>query len=95
MGYQQYGIDPILVERVKFKLKDPELKERIKMLFMGVTKEELQDRAKVMRLLGAAADILGEKLAGNQANQMADFVMSMKIDPSNTFHLIKLWTMLR
>ncbi|MBD0379361.1 stage VI sporulation protein F [Paenibacillus sedimenti] len=91
MSYQQYGIDPALVERVKFKLKNPETKERIKMLLQGVTKADLQNRSKVTRLLGLAAGIFGEKLAGNQANQIVDFVIAQKIDPSNAFHLLKLW----
>ncbi|MEW9697804.1 stage VI sporulation protein F [Paenibacillus sp. SI8] len=95
MSYQQYGIDPALVERVKFKLKNPEIKERIKMLLQGVTKADLQNRAKVNRLLGAAAGIFGEKLVGNQASQIVDFIIAQKIDPASTLHLIKLWAMFR
>lgn len=95
MSYQQYGIDPALIERVKFKLRNPEIKERIKMLLQGVTKADLQNRTKVMRLIGLAAGILGENLTGSQANQILEFILTQKIDPSNTFHLIKLWSMFR
>ncbi|MFD0697148.1 stage VI sporulation protein F [Paenibacillus sp. GCM10027628] len=95
MSYQQYGIDPALVERVKFKLNNPEIKERIQMLLQGITKADLQNRTQVMRLLGLAAGIFGEKLVGNQANQIVDFIIAQKIDPSNMFHLIKLWAMFR
>ncbi|MBP1961215.1 stage VI sporulation protein F [Paenibacillus aceris] len=95
MSYQQYGIDPALIERVKFKLRNPEIKERIKMLLQGVTKADLQNRTKVTRLIGLATGILGEKLTGSQANQMLEFILAQKIDPSNTFHLIKLWSMFR
>ncbi|MGG1514710.1 stage VI sporulation protein F [Paenibacillus oryzisoli] len=95
MSYQQYGIDPALVERVKFKLKNPEIKERIKMLLQGVTKADLQNATKVTRLVGLAAGILGEKLSGMQTNQIVTFILAQKIDPANTFHLIKLWSMFR
>ncbi|NOV03244.1 stage VI sporulation protein F [Paenibacillus planticolens] len=95
MSYQQYGIEPALIERVKFKLKNPEVKERITMLLQGVTKADLQNRTKVTRLIGLAAGILGEKLTGSQANQVLEFVLSQKIDPSNAFHLIRLWAMFR
>ncbi|WNR46589.1 stage VI sporulation protein F [Paenibacillus roseipurpureus] len=95
MSYQQYGIDPALVERVKFKMKNPEVKERIKMLLQGVTKADLQNVAKVTRLVGLAAGILGEALSGSQTNQIVTFILAQKIDPNNTFHLIKLWTMFR
>ncbi|GGA08499.1 hypothetical protein GCM10008018_62660 [Paenibacillus marchantiophytorum] len=95
MSYQQYGIDPALVERVKFKMKNPEIKERIKMLLQGVTKADLQNHAKVTRLIGLAANILGEKLNGNQTTQVLEFIIAQKIDPSNTFHLIRLWAMFR
>lgn len=93
--YQYYGIDPALVERVKFKMKNPQVKERIKMLLQDVTKADLQNRAKVTRLIGLAAGIFGEKLTGSQTNQILEFILSQKIDPSNAFHLIKLWSMFR
>ncbi|KRF32003.1 stage VI sporulation protein F [Paenibacillus sp. Soil787] len=95
MSYQHYGIDPALVERVKFKMKNPEIKERMKMLLQGVTKADLQNHTKVTRLIGLAAGILGEKLTGSQTNQILEFILAQKIDPNNAFHLIKLWSMFR
>ena len=95
MGYQAYGIDRALVERVKRKLKHPPTKERIKQLLEGVTREDLQNRAKVGRLLDRAAAILGEPLSGPLREQIISFVLAQKIDPNNTFHLIKLWNMFR
>ncbi|MNI65679.1 hypothetical protein D3C73_1211950 [compost metagenome] len=94
-GYQAYGIDPVLVERVKLKLKNPEIRERVKMIMHGVTKYDLQDRIKVNRLLGLGAKALGEKLGDAQASHIVDFVLAQKIDPKNTFHLIKLWSTFR
>jgi hypothetical protein len=83
------------VERVKFKMNNPEVMERINMLLQGVTEADLQNRAKVTYLLGVAAGIFGEKLAGNQASQIVNFIIAQKIDPANTFHLIKLLVMFR
>ncbi|MEC0229270.1 stage VI sporulation protein F [Paenibacillus alba] len=95
MGYRQYGIDPALVERVKFKLKNPEIKERIKMLLEGVTKADLQNHTEVARLTQLATTIFGEELNGNQTAQILEFIVAQKIDPSKTFHLIRLWAMFR
>lgn len=95
MSIQKLGIDPMLVERVKLKLKNPDIRERVKMIMHGVTKKDLQDRAKVTRLLGLGAKAVGEKLSDAQANHIIDFVLSQKIDPANTFHLIKLWSKFR
>ncbi|MDU0201451.1 stage VI sporulation protein F [Paenibacillus sp. MAH-36] len=95
MSYQLYGIDPALIERVKFKLRNPAIKERLIMLLQSVTKADLQNRMKVTKLIGIASGILGENLTNFQANQILEFILSQKIDPSNTFHLIKLWSMFR
>ncbi|PIH57374.1 stage VI sporulation protein F [Paenibacillus sp. LK1] len=95
MGYQQYGISPQLVERIKTKMKNPAVKERIKKLIDGVTKSDLQDKAKVRRLVKSSALILNENFSTTQEEQFVAFVLAQKIDPNNTFHLIKLWGMFR
>ncbi|XEC96989.1 stage VI sporulation protein F [Paenibacillus tarimensis] len=95
MSYQKYGIQPELVERVKKKMKYPATKEKIKQLLSGVTKYDLQDRTKVRRLVRTAARILQESLTETQEDRIVAFVLAQKIDPSNTFHLIKLWGMFR
>ncbi|CAH1208365.1 MULTISPECIES: stage VI sporulation protein F [unclassified Paenibacillus] len=95
MGYQQYGISPQLVERVKLKMKNPAIKERVKKLIEGVTKTDLQDRAKVRRLIKSSALIMNEHFSPAQEEQFVNFVIAQKIDPNNTFHLIKLWGMFR
>ncbi|WP_091227927.1 MULTISPECIES: stage VI sporulation protein F [Fontibacillus] len=93
--YHQYGISPQLVERVKLKMKNPAVKERIKKLVDGLTKSDLQDRSKVRRLVKSSASILNENLSGAQEEQLVQFVIAQKIDPRNTLHLIKLWSMFR
>lgn len=95
VSYQNYGIRPQFVERVKLKMKNPNVKERIRKLLGQVTKHDLQDRAKVRRLVKAAAVILQEKLTDTQEDQIIAFVLAQKIDPNNTFHLLKLWGMFR
>ncbi|MFC5453099.1 stage VI sporulation protein F [Paenibacillus aestuarii] len=95
MSYRQYGIEPALVERVKFKLKNPEVKDRMTVLLQGVTKTDLQDRMKVAALVQAAASAIGENVMASQANQIVEFVLAQKINPSSTLHLIRLWAMFR
>ncbi|MFF2484108.1 stage VI sporulation protein F [Paenibacillus sp. NPDC058071] len=95
MSYQKYGIKPQLVERVKFKLQNPVMKDRIRFLLGNVTKYDLQDRVKVRKLVKSAAVILQEQLTETQEEQIIAFVLGQKIDPNNTFHLLKLWGMFR
>ncbi|SFD62640.1 Stage VI sporulation protein F [Paenibacillus catalpae] len=95
MSYQKYGIRPQLVERVKFKLKNPAVKDRMRLLLGNVTKYDLQDRVKVRKLVKSAGSILQEPLTDIQEEQIIDFILGQKIDPNNTFHLLKLWGMFR
>ncbi|WP_042160155.1 stage VI sporulation protein F [Paenibacillus gorillae] len=95
MSYQKYGIRPQLVERVKFKMKNPVVKDRIRLLLGNVTKYDLQDRVKVKKLVKSATVILQEQLTETQEEQIIAFVLGQKIDPNNTFHLLKLWGMFR
>ncbi|MDO7905235.1 stage VI sporulation protein F [Paenibacillus sp. JX-17] len=95
MSYQKYGISPELVERIKAKMKNPAAKERVKKLLEGVTKADLQNTGKVQRLVKSACTILNERLSPAQEQQIVTFVISQRIDPNNTFHLLKLWGMFR
>lgn len=95
MSYQKFGISPQLVQRVKLKIKNPVIKERLRMLFSNVTKSDLQNRLKVQRLTRSAAGIVQEKLTDVQEEQIINFVLAQKIDPNNTLHLLKLWSMFR
>ncbi|KKO52303.1 stage VI sporulation protein F [Paenibacillus sp. DMB20] len=95
MSYQQYGISPQLVERIKLKMKNPAIKERIKGLVQGLSRQDLQNSAKVHHLVRTSAGILNEKLSPAQEQQIVQFVIAQRIDPNNTFHLIRLWGMFR
>ncbi|WP_123039976.1 stage VI sporulation protein F [Cohnella candidum] len=94
-SWQNFGIQPQLVERVKLKLKNPVIRDRIKGLLEGVTKYDLQDRVKVRQLVRNASRILNEPLTDVQEEQIVAFILAQKIDPQNTLHLIKLWAMFR
>lgn len=95
VNYYQFGISPQLVERIKFKMKNPTVKDRVKNLVEGLTKVDLQDRTKVRRLVRAASSLLNERLTGAQEEQIVQFVLAQKIDPKNKLHLLKLWGMFR
>lgn len=95
MGYQQYGISPQLVERIKTKMKNPTAKERIKTMINGVSKQQLQDTTVVRKLVRSSSSVLNEKLSTAQEEQIVKFIIAQKIDPKNTFHLIRLWGMFR
>ncbi|ALS21569.1 MULTISPECIES: stage VI sporulation protein F [Paenibacillus] len=95
MSYTKFGFDPAQVERIKLKMKNPETKERVKMILKGVNKYDLQDRVKVRRFVATLTKVLGEKVTEQQTEHLVNFVISQKIDPNNTFHLIKLWSMFR
>jgi len=95
VSYQSYGIEREFVERVKKKLKDSELKDRIKAIVEDVSKEDLQDRTKVARIVSQVTKALEEKLSERQTEQIVSFVLAQRIDPGNTFHLIRLWHMFR
>lgn len=95
MSYTNYGIRPEFVERVKGKMKNKAVKDRIKLVMNGINKFDLQDRNKVRRLVRTSAHILQEPLTESQEEQLISFVISQRIDPNNTIHLLKLWAMFR
>jgi tRNA U54 and U55 pseudouridine synthase Pus10 len=95
MSYHKYGISHELVYRIKVKMKNPVVKERVKMALSGVTKHDLQDRTRIRKLIHQTAKILDEKLTEQQYSNVIRLIMDQKIDPNNTFHLIKLWGMFR
>lgn len=94
-AYEKYGIKVELVERVKAKMKNPATAERVRAAIGKVTKSDLQNRATVVRLIGAAAKALGEKLSDKEKETLVKFVLERKIDPDNPLHLMKLWNMFR
>ncbi len=78
VSYTKYGFDPAQVERIKQKMKNPETKERVKMILQGVTKADLQDRVKVRRFVGMLTKALGEKVTDLQMENLVNFIISQK-----------------
>jgi len=95
VAYQKYGISQEFVHRIKLKMKNPVIKDRVKMVLDDVTKQDLQDRTRVSKLASQTAKVLDEKLSEQQMSNIIQFILDQKIDPKNTFHLIKLWGMFR
>jgi hypothetical protein len=91
--YEQYGISRDLVERLKLKIKEPSIKEQVKWMLNNVTKADLQDRTKVRKLISRTAKLTGETIRNREADRIADFIITQKIDPQNMFHLFRLWSM--
>jgi hypothetical protein len=95
LRYIEYGIDPYLVYVVKERLKDPVLREHVKMMLQGVTKEHLQHPATIRQLIDALSAVIGVAVSEQQAENITRFIIDQQIDPNNMFHLIKLWNMFR
>ena len=93
MDYRSYGISAEFVERMKRKAKQPAVKERLKAAVADLTKADLQNPAKIRQLIRKFAKELGEPVSSQEAERIVKFVIDQKIDPHNTFHLIRLWSM--
>jgi hypothetical protein len=89
MNFQQYGISPQTVERIKKKLQDPEARKQVQHIFRQATKADLQNRAKVKSMFGSIAAALGVKIAPREMENIVSFVIAQKIDPRNLLHLLK------
>ena len=94
-AYESYGIDRDMVERIKRKMKNPAAKERVKTVLLNVSKEDLQNRSKVKKLILLSAKALGESLTERQTENLTRFVLAQNIDPNNMWHLMRLWNMFR
>lgn len=95
LNYVAYGISPELVQTVKQRLKDPVLREQVKNMLQGVTKQHLQDPAVVRQLIVSVSSVLGIVIGEQQTANITQFVIDQEIDPNNMFHLLKLWGMFR
>ena len=93
MNFQQYGISPLTVERIKKKLKDPEARKQVQHIFTQATKADLQNRAKMKSMFGKLAASLGVKIAPREMENIVNFVIAQKIDPRNMLHLFKVMNM--
>lgn len=95
MSYERYGIPRSLVEQVKTKMKNKLVKEKVSAALDGISKRDLQDPKRVRELLSKMEKITGVRPSETQRKAIVSFVLDQKIDPNNTFHLIRLWGMFR
>jgi len=91
--WRKHGISPARMARVREKMKHPAVKERLKALTAGLTKQDLQDRATVRSLVRTVSRILKEPLTPDEENLLVDYVLAQRIDPRNKLHLLRLWAM--
>ena len=75
--------------------RDPVLREQVKNMLQGVTKQHLQDPAVVRQLIASVSSVLGIVIGEQQTANITQFVIDQEIDPNNLFHLLKLWGMFR
>ena len=95
MSYQAYGISKELVKKIKGKMKDPHVKERVKLILKDVTKADLQNRSKIRALIRKLVRLLGVTVSVKETENIIAFVIDQNIDPHNTLHLLRLWGMFR
>jgi len=95
LSYEKYGISRSLVERIKAKMKNKHTKEKVSAALDGITKRDLQNPKKIRALMSKVERILGVQLTETERRAIVLFILDQKIDPKNTFHLIKLWGMFR
>ncbi|HEY8528993.1 MAG TPA: stage VI sporulation protein F [Paenibacillaceae bacterium] len=93
--WRKYGISPARMARVREKMKHPAVKERLKAMTAGLTKQDLQDRARVRSLVRSVSRILKEPLTPDEEDLLVDYVLAQRIDPRNKLHLLRLWAMFR
>ena len=93
--WRKHGISPARMERVREKVKHPAVRERLKTMTAGLTKQDLQDRARVRSLVRSVSRILKEPLTAEEENLLVDYVLAQRIDPRNKLHLLRLWAMFR
>jgi hypothetical protein len=95
MKLEQYGIEHQWIVAVKARLKEPKALDRVKRIIEGVTKEELQSRSYLMQKLKQIVPVVGISMTKKQAEGVIQFIIDQKIDPNQTWHLIKLWNLFR
>lgn len=91
MTLKAFGIDQRLINQIKEKLKDPVKLDKAKKILNGVTREDLQNRTVLSRLLKQLSKELAIPLTARQGEGMIQYVIQQQIDPNNSWHLIKLW----
>lgn len=92
---EAYGLEAEWISKVKQKLGQPEVMEKVTPVIQGLTQQDLQSRPVIVKKLKQLIPIVGIKLNRRQAEGLIRFIIDQKIDPNNTWHLIKLWNVFK
>jgi hypothetical protein len=92
---KQYGLNKQWIREVKSRCEDQIIMDQVKKLVDGVTKEDLQSEQFLTRKIKQIAPVIGVKISRQHADGVIRFIRDQKIDPDNTWHLIKLWNIFR
>jgi hypothetical protein len=87
--------DAALVRRVRSKLKQPAIRAKVKRLLTSVTRADLQNPTKVRLMLQQMCTILEEPLDSTERERVVRRIIAQRIDPSNTWQLLRLWSLLQ
>jgi hypothetical protein len=79
--------------KLRTAIRQPGNREKMIGLLRGVSKQDLQNPAKVRGLVEKLGQALGIRLSVVELSVLTNHFVSMRIDPHNPLHLMKLWSM--
>lgn len=81
-----------LRDKIRQAIRQPGQKEKLARLLRGVTKADLQQPSKVRILIEQLGRDVCVHLTATEIATLTTYFISLRIDPNNPLHLIKLWT---
>lgn len=79
--------------KLRTAIRQPGNRDKMIALLRRVSKQDLQNPAKVRSLIENLAKAIGIRLSVVEMSLLTNHFVSMRIDPHNPLHLIKLWSM--
>lgn len=92
---ETYGLSADWISKVKSRIMEPAVMNQLQVILQGVTKDNLQSRCYVVSLIQKIIPIIGVQVSQKQARGVIQWILDEKIDPNNSWHLMKLWNTLR
>lgn len=81
-----------LRDKIRKAIRQPGQKNKLASLLRGVTKADLQQASKVRQLIEQLGRDLRISLNSIEVATLTTYFISLRIDPNNPLHLIKLWS---
>jgi hypothetical protein len=81
-----------LRDKIRQAIRQPGQKDKLARLLRGVTKSDLQQASKVRTLVEQLGRDLRIHLTATEVATLTTYFISLRIDPNNPLHLIKLWS---